>query len=358
MNSPRGAWSNPGDAKPASQYDIRYGHGLLESEASTWPRYLLVSTPSAHRAAKAHLPKEPAGVGYVGLLDWGELQKLTDSLSGDADMVIGLGAGRALDASKYVALSKQLPLILVPTVVSTGAIIHGMFAKWEGRNLIQVPEGWPWLDCEHVLVDYDVVLKAPYYLNTAGLGDVLCGYAGMAEWRRNSRLGIGAAPDETVIAPVVKFHDDLVRGFPTTLDERAELTAESIRFITTAIHDRDDNSLRHPAASSGDHSFVGGIELVNNKGWVHGEIVALAAIIIAWQCDESPETLASRLDTCKVRRRPSEMGLGRDELRKGLEFMPAFMSDTASGRDVNSIMRHDPVVGAKFDALWDFLESA
>ena len=32
-----------------------------------------------------------------------------------------------------------------------------------------------------VMVDDDLVLAAPYYLDTAGLGDVLCGYAAIAE---------------------------------------------------------------------------------------------------------------------------------------------------------------------------------
>ena len=358
MKSPHGAWSNTEQAKPASQYDIRYGHGLLRAETSTWPRYIVVSTPSALRAAEPHMSRKPAGVEYVGLLDWGQLQEITDSLTSDADLVVGLGGGRALDAAKYVALSKQLPIILVPTTISTGAIIHGIFGKWEGRNLIYEQDGWPWIDCERVLVDYDVVSQAPYYLNTAGLGDILCGYAGLAEWKRNSKLGIGPPVDDDIVAPVERFHTDITQEFPTTLDEQGGLTAESIRYIMTAVQARDDRSLRHPAAPGADHHFVGAVELVNDKGWVHGEIVALAGIVVAWQCDESPETLISRLDRCRIRRRPSEMGVGREELRKGLEFMPSYMSDKASGRDFDSIMRREPVVGARFDMLWDFLETA
>ena len=80
-----------------------------------------------------------------------------------ANLVVGLGGGRALDASKYIALATELPLVLVPTVVSTGAIIHSMFAKWNGRK-ISSPKEWPWVDCEHVLVDYDLVLEANDYL--------------------------------------------------------------------------------------------------------------------------------------------------------------------------------------------------
>ena len=100
-----------------------------------------------------------------------------------------------------------------------------------------------------------------------------------------------------------------------------------------------------------------GAEEVNGTSWIHGEIVALSAVIIAWHCEESPEMLGGQLDDCKVRWRPAEIGVGRDELRKALEYASAFMSGAANGRDVRSILRSDPITGARFDALWDYLET-
>ena len=46
----------------------------------------------------------------------------------------GVGGGTAREASKYVALSRDLPLVLVLTTVSSGAIIHSTFAKWDGHG--------------------------------------------------------------------------------------------------------------------------------------------------------------------------------------------------------------------------------
>ena len=126
-------------------------------------------------------------------------------------LIVGVGGGIALDASKYVALKKQIPLILVPTIVSSGAIIHGMFAKWSGNKIVGGTKDMPWVDADHVLVDYGVVHKAPYYLNTSGLGDVLCGYASLSEWRYKSKNGIGPAydPDETKLVNAMEILHDL-----------------------------------------------------------------------------------------------------------------------------------------------------
>lgn len=347
-------WEHGRSAKPASGYDIRYGRGILRSASSSWPRYLVVSSPSAYWAARKHLAQNPAGIAYPEGGDFGHLQKISDSLPGDAELVIGLGGGSALDASKYVALDKGLPLILAPSVVSTGAIIHGQFDRREGRKLVGGGDGSPWVDCEYVIVDFDLVLEAPYYLNTAGIGDVLCGYAGLAEWRRNSKLGMGPPWDEKIVAPAIEHHAAIVREFPKTLNSQGNLTDDSVRFITTALQDRDTKMVRHAAAPSGDHVFMAALELVNDKAWIHGETAALGAIIVAWYCGESPETLTSRLDTCKVRRRPSQMGISREHLQIGLEASPGYFAE----RDYDSILRGDPITGAKFDALWEFLETS
>ena len=359
MTQPRGGWGiDDGEPKPASGYDIKYGHGLLGQESSGWPRYLAVTTPSAYRAAQPYLAREPAAVGHVRWLDGTHLDEVADGLPDNADLVIGLGGGMAVDASKYVAVKKGLPLVLVPTLVSTGAIIHGYTARWQGRRIIGDKAGFPWIDFEDILVDYDVVLEAPYYLNTAGLGDVLCGFSAIAEWKHNARLGTGEPFDDSAVAAAVQHHRDIVLGFPATLGREGKLTPDSVRFIMTAIQERDHKLVSHRAAISADHSLWMAMEEVNNRGYVHGELVSLSAAIIAWHCGESPDTLPGWLDKCRVRRRPTQMGLSKEELGRGLEFAPSFLSRGAADTDTQSILRTEPIVGDKLDALWEFLETA
>ena len=179
MKEPRGSWSGAvgGEARTAAQHDVRYGSGLLARESREWPAYFAVTSPSAYRAARPFLAREPEGYGYARLLDWSHLQEITGTVPDGVELIVGMGGGVAVDASKYIALKKGLPLVLVPTIVSTGAIIHSFFAKWEGHSTVGSVDTWPWLDFDHVLIDYDLVLEAPYYLNTAGLGDVLCSYS-------------------------------------------------------------------------------------------------------------------------------------------------------------------------------------
>ncbi|MDE2718349.1 MAG: iron-containing alcohol dehydrogenase [Chloroflexota bacterium] len=352
---PRGAWNGFDQMKPASEYDIRYGHHLVRSTSSQWPSYVAIASPTAYRMTEPHLTRRPETVGYPARMDFGYLKQFTEGLPNDIGLVVGIGGGLVLDVSKYVALTRQLPLVLIPTIVSTGAIIHSVFAEWEGRNLGDT-KNWPWIDPEYVLVDYDIVLSAPDHLNIAGVGDVLCGYSCICEWKHREALGIGEAYDESVTADMNALHARIVENFPKTLSADGTLTPASVKLIMNGIKDRDSNSVTHPDAPAGDHAFIVAAELANDRSWVHGELASLGTVIIAWHTEQSPETIIDRLDTCGVRWRPSDMGMSKDELAKALAECPGYMGDASRGRDLQSVLRLEPVVGERFERLWGFLE--
>ena len=343
------------EQRPARDYDIRFGHGLLKADSAKWGRYVVITTPSAWEAAKDELDHPPAGVGFNEWLDREHLIEVSDSLPDDVELVVGLGAGRALDHAKLVAHRKDVPLIQVPTVVSTGAIIHGFVANWDGRQIIgQLVV----VNCEYVLVDYDIVLKAPERLNTAGLGDVLCGYAGISEWRRSAALGKTEPVDPEVTGRAEALFERIITDFPASLDDDGEMTPKSVEVIMNAVQDRDDAVVRDERAPGADHSFCFAIEIANDKYWIHGETCALGAVIIAWRTEQSPETLIGWLDMCKVLWRPSDLVITKEEFDGAIAAWPKWMGDGTGDRPASpSIVVQEPMSQAEIDACWEFLNS-
>ncbi|NQW18498.1 MAG: iron-containing alcohol dehydrogenase [Chloroflexi bacterium] len=349
MTGTRG-WIGMENSRPARDVELRYGHGLLREESEKWPRYAVVATKTAWKATQPYLVNQPTGIGIVTHLDWDHLEDTTQSLPDDIDLVVGIGGGTALDASKYVAIKKDVPLILVPTIVSTGAIIHGVFAKWKGRNAVPPVSEWPYCNFEHALIDYDLVREAPANLSVAGLGDVLCGFAGIAEWRYAAERGLAPTDYQDTVSPILGYFESLASEFPKTLDDAGGLTDESVKFIMTAIHERDDRMLRSEHAPGADHVFPITLENVANRGFIHGELCALGALIVAWKVGQ-PDELIDWLDRAQVRYTPAQMGMTRDELKAAIDALPADLDS----REVNSVLNREPITSSEFDDLWEYL---
>ena len=94
-------------------------------------------------------------------------------------------------------------------------------------------------------------------------------------------------------------------------------------------------------------------ELATQMVMVRGEMAALGAVIVCWSTVGAGR-LSHWLAVCNVRSRPGDIGLSRNDLKRSLEFASEYFRD----REPRSILVHEPVVGERFDRLWQYLEDA
>jgi glycerol dehydrogenase-like iron-containing ADH family enzyme len=289
-------------------------------------------------------------------MDSANLREAIDAVSAEFDLVVGLGGGIAVDAAKYFAAARDRPVVQVPTIVSTGAIVHGYCGSFDGRRLVGERDQWAWADCDYVLIDHEIVLQAPTHLNTAGLGDVLCERSSIAEWRHHNREAGTLAQDPPEIASLQHFHDSIINEFPHTLNQDQGLTPATIQLIARSLQDRDTHRISLPAAANVDHPFLAALEQATDRRWIHGEIVALGALIVCWHSDESPVWFAAQLDACQIRRRPTELGLSKQELWNGISLLTTQLSEATNAPEYTSCLRRRPFTHTRFEQLWTFLE--
>jgi len=113
---------------------------------------------------------------FTGECSMSEINRITKICDEkEIDVIIGIGGGKILDTTKSVGYYKEIPVVIVPTIASTDApcsalsVIYtedGVFEKY--LFLKQNPNV--------VLLDTDIIAKAPTRLFVAGMGDALATY--------------------------------------------------------------------------------------------------------------------------------------------------------------------------------------
>ena len=119
-----------------------------------------------------------------------------------------------------------------------------------------------------------------------------------------------------------------------------------------AVQDRDDRMLQNPNAPGADHAMMIVFEIVADRRLVHGELTALGAVIAAWGAGRRQEELVERLEQCRVRFRPTDIGLTRAEFCQIIEDVVPYLKE----RGMDTVVAREPIVGERFEALWDYLE--
>jgi glycerol dehydrogenase len=113
---------------------------------------------------------------FQGVSSLKEIRRLSGLASANrVDVIIALGGGASIDAGKAVSHEMNVPVIVVPTVVSTDAPCSALSVLYSDDGVF---ERYLYLrknpDC--VLVDTTLVAQSPAHFLVAGMGDALATY--------------------------------------------------------------------------------------------------------------------------------------------------------------------------------------
>ncbi len=191
-----------------------------------------------------------------------------------ADVIIGIGGGKALDTAKLVAHQMQLPVVTIPTSAAT-------CAAWTALSNVYSQAGAFLYDvalsrCPDLLIlDYDLIQTAPQRTLVAGIGDAI------AKWYEAS-VSSGHSQQTLIIAAVQQarvLRDILLQKSVTALPEPgSEIWREVVDatvLLAGVIGGLGGAQCRTVAA----HAVHNGLTHICGRHSIHGEKVAYGILV-------------------------------------------------------------------------------
>ncbi len=148
----------------------------LEKLASQFgSKTIILASPTAQKFLPETLYHHPGLIieTFQGECSEEALEVLSNRIREEkAEVMVGMGGGKAIDTAKIAADRAGLPAIIVPTIASTDAPCSGCAVTYTADGVFEKVH-YQRLNPAVVLVDMDIIAKAPVRLLVAGMGDAL-----------------------------------------------------------------------------------------------------------------------------------------------------------------------------------------
>ena len=229
-----------------------------------------------------------------------------------AEVIVGLGGGRSIDLAKYASKEAGSGFASVPTVASHDGITSP-FASLKGFDRPVSKKARP---PDIILIDVDVVANAPRRYNMAGFGDLIGKFTSVRDWKlahklRGEYYGEYAASLALLSA----------RHVSTYYREISLQTREGIRVLLEALVSSGvamgiAGSTR--PASGSEHLFAHALTLVTKKRLLHGEVVGVGTIMMAYLHGLKWQKIRTLLKRVGLPVNAEELGVSDDEVIEAL----------------------------------------
>ncbi|MEA5464134.1 iron-containing alcohol dehydrogenase family protein [Leptothoe sp. PORK10 BA2] len=192
-----------------------------------------------------------------------------------ADLIIGVGGGKALDTAKLLAHQAQLPVVTIPTSAATCAAWTALSNVYSRRGAFRYDVGLP-VCPDLLLLDYDLVATAPKRTLVAGIGDAIAKWyeASVSSGHSAQTLIIGAVQQARVLRDILLQKSATALENPGGEDWREVVDASVL--MAGVIGGLGGAQCRTVAA----HAVHNGLtQIPASHGMLHGEKVAYGILV-------------------------------------------------------------------------------
>ncbi len=231
-------------------------------------------------------------------------------------LFLAIGGGKPIDVAKYTAYLENLPFVAIPTVLSSDgiaspvAVIQGI-AKTHSVGAV-MPIG--------VLVDLEIVQRAPIRYLKAGVGDLIANLSAVQDWRLAEAHGKEPVDELAATLAETGAQTFLYAASPSLQDfETLRLLSRGLILGGIAMglvgSSRPCSGSEHLISHALDHLGIG--------TGLHGEQVALGTLMaLSFQDHPLSSRVRTLFETLGLPTHPRALGVSVDMLSRALEVAP------------------------------------
>jgi glycerol dehydrogenase len=215
-----------------------------------------------------------------------------------ADVIVGAGGGKAIDTAKMVALELKLPVVIIPTIAATDAPCSGL-------AVVYTPEGVfdryvPMKNPDMVIVDTEVIVRAPVRLFVSGMGDALATWFEAEACDTISAANIpGGKSTRTALALAKLCYDQLINyGVEAKVACETQVVSPAFERVVEANVLLSGIGFESSGLAAAHAVHNGMTALEETHHFFHGEKVAFGTLVQLVLQDAPREVFEEVVDFC------------------------------------------------------------
>ena len=301
---------------------IRYLSRYIEELSLDGPSQIAVVTgPNLANTLVSRLTSNLEGLSYKIYIayksTWKELEKIEKQMFSESNpaIIIGFGGGKSIDIAKLISYRNGKTFVSIPTSPSHDGIAS-LFASLKGYKKAYSIKAIP---PSLVLVDMDIIAKAPKRLIASGVGDALAKFTAVEDWRlAHEEIGEYYGEYASNLALMsAKLVMKKIEGISIRDEDSVRTLVEAL--ISTGVAAGIAGSSR--PCSGSEHLFSHALDLyVNNEYSFHGEQVGIGTIMMAYLHGLDWEAIKNAIKIVGGPTTYKELKMSKDDIIKGVIY--------------------------------------
>jgi len=206
-----------------------------------------------------------------------------------AEIVVGMGGGKVIDTAKIAADRAGLPVIIVPTIASTDAPCSGCAVTYSEDGIFERVH-YQRLNPTVVIVDEEIIAKAPVRFLVAGMGDALATWFEARSCKKTSSEnecgGLSTLAGQNIAR--LCYEILIEHGLRAKLDHENGIISDSLKNIIEANILLSGIGFESGGLASG-HAIHNGLTILpETHTFYHGEKVAFG-VLTGLHLNHAPE---------------------------------------------------------------------